>query len=213
MQKNIKKIVTLIFTVTAFTAASAQEFVPLKSDEVFKTRMARESAETESIESNFTQIKYMDLLAEKVESKGKFYFKKSDKISLDYGFPVKYLIIINGKKIKIVSEGKKNIYELSSNKTMAQMQTLLSACMTGNIADLGRDYKSEYSENDKFYKVKITPTGAAGTYMSGIEIIMDKKDLSVHRLKMTETSSDYTEYLFTDKKRNTGISEDKFSLK
>ena len=212
MQKNIKVIATVIFT-TMILATAAQEFVPLYSDEVFKTRMAYESAKTESIESNFTQIKYMDLLAEKVESKGKFYFKKADKISLDYGSPVKYLIVINGGKIKIVSDGKKNIYELNSNKTMAQMQTLLSACMTGNIADLGRDCKSEYSENDKFYRVRIAPTSAAQTYINEIEIIMDKKDLSVHRLKMTETSSDYTEYLFTDTKRNIVISEDKFSMK
>ena len=42
-----------------------------------------------------------------------------------------YLIVINNNQLKIVSDGKKSIMDLHSNKMMNQMQDMLTACMVG----------------------------------------------------------------------------------
>ena len=65
----------------------------------FESRLAKEAQTVESIESDFTQVKYLDVFDEKVTSKGKFYYQKTHKICMEYFRPMDYLIVINGSKL------------------------------------------------------------------------------------------------------------------
>lgn len=182
----------------------------LKDVDTFNKRVIQEAVSVKSIESDFTQIKHLDLFNENITSKGKFYYKHSDKISLDYSSPTKYLIVINGDKLKIVSDGKKNIVGLKSNKIMAEMRGMLTACMSGNISQIS-GYKMEYFEDTNSYLIKIKPTNkSVQAYISGFDIYMDKKDMSVSKLRISENASDYTDYLFQNKKFNTLTDDKKF---
>lgn len=182
----------------------------LKDVDAFNKRVIQEAVSVKSIESDFTQVKHLDLFNENITSKGKFYYKHSDKISLDYSSPTKYLIVINGDKLKIVSDGKKNIVGLKSNKIMAEMRGMLTACMSGNISQIS-GYKMEYFEDTNSYLIKIKPTNkSVQAYISGFDIYMDKKDMSVSKLRISENASDYTDYLFQNKKFNTLTDDKKF---
>ena len=109
-----------------------------------------------SIESDFTQVKHLDMFDEDVISKGKFYYLKDNKISLDYSQPMSYLIVINGGKLKIVADGKKSIMQLSTNKMMNQMQDMITACMVGDLSRMNDSYSLEYKENDKNCQKTVT---------------------------------------------------------
>ena len=125
-----------------------------------------------------------------------------------------YLIVINGSKLKIVSDGKKSIMNLSSNKMMAQMQDMLTACMIGDLSKMSSNYLLEYFEDARYYLVKIKPTNkAVQAYIAGIEIYLDKKDMSVHKLRLSETATNYTEYEFYNKKFNSLKNETKFAIR
>ncbi|MDR1405571.1 MAG: outer membrane lipoprotein carrier protein LolA [Prevotellaceae bacterium] len=196
----------------AFAAAAQTAFVPVVSAAQFEAALAKASGEVNDMECDFTQTKHMEMLSEKIISRGKFYYKKTDKTILDYHVPVQYLIVINGQKIKIVSGGKTNVYELQSNKMMSQSGSLLSACMTGNLHLLSPDYRLEYGENDAQYRITVTPLGEVNAYLKEIDIYLNKKDFSVDRLKMTEPSRDYTEYVFTNKRKNISLPDEKFNV-
>ena len=161
---------------------------------------------------DFTQIKHLDLFNEDITSKGKFYYRHNDKISLDYNSPTKYLIVINADKLKIVSDGKKNVVNLKSNKVMSEMRSMLAACMSGNISQIS-GYNMEYFEDANSYLIKIKPTNkSVQAYISGFDIYMDKKDMSVSKLRISENATDYTDYLFQNKKFNTLTDDKKFSV-
>jgi outer membrane lipoprotein-sorting protein len=210
----VKKKIALFFCVCLSINVLAQtDFRSLASLEKFKEELKAESASLVGIESSFTQTKYIRLLSEKIVSSGMFYYQKSDKICLDYQKPVKYLIVINGNKIRIDADGKTNTYDLGSNKLMAQMNTLISACLTGNLDKLSSDYALTVKENDTLYLVEVIPSGSAKSYMKSIDIFLDKKDFSVQKLVITEASDDYTEYAFTGKKKNPSIPHAKFDIK
>ena len=180
----------------------------------FENRLAKEAQTMQSIESDFTQVKYLDILDEKVTSKGKFYYQKSGKIRMEYAQPVNYLIVINDSRLKIVSDGKKSVMSLTANKMMNQMQDMLTACMIGDLSKMSSDYKLEYFENDSYYIVKIKPVNKAiQTYISEIEIYLDKKDMSVYKLRLSETATNYTEYEFYNKRFNALKDETKFSIR
>ena len=62
--------------------------------------------------------------------------------------------------------------------------------------------------------VKIKPTNkAVQAYIAGIEIYLDKKDMSVHKLRLSETATNYTEYEFYNKKFNSLKNETKFAIR
>lgn len=195
-------------------SAHAQGMKKLTQLQDFEKRLAEEAQTVQSIESDFTQVKYLDIFDEKVTSKGKFYYQKSNKICMEYFRPMNYLIVINGSKLKIVSDGKKNIMNLSANKMMGQMQDMLTACMIGDLSKMSSNYQLAYFEDAQFYLVKIKPVNkAVQAYITGIEIYLDKKDMSVHKLRLSETATNYTEYEFYNKKFNSLKNETKFAIR
>lgn len=192
----------------------AQQMKKMNNLKGFEDRLAQEAREVNSIESDFTQIKFLDVFDEKVTSKGKFFYKKSNKICMEYVRPMNYLIVINDNKLKIVSDGKKSIMNLSSNKMMNEMQDMLTACMIGDLSKISSNYELNYFEDGKYYLVKIRPISKTiQAYITGIQIYLDKKDMSVHKLILSETATNYTEYEFYNKKFNSLKDETMFTIR
>lgn len=210
---NYIKIFLLLLSCTVLPM-QAQQMKKLTDLKDFEARLLQEAKKIESIESSFTQIKYLDVFDEKITSKGMFYYRKSNKICMDYAQPMNYLIVINNNKLKIVSDGKKSITDLSSNKMMNQMQDMLTACMVGDLSQMSSDYVREYFEDARFYLVTIKPTNkAVKAYIDNIQIYLDKKDMSVHKLRLSETAANYTEYMFSNKKFNSLKDDAKFTIR
>lgn len=210
---NYIKIFLLLLSCTVLPM-QAQQMKKLTDLKDFEARLLQEAKKIESIESSFTQIKYLDVFDEKITSKGMFYYRKSNKICMDYAQPINYLIVINNNKLKIVSDGKKSITDLSSNKMMNQMQDMLTACMVGDLSQMSSDYVREYFEDARYYLVTIKPTNkAVKAYIDNIRIYLDKKDMSVHKLRLSETAANYTEYEFSNKKFNSLKDDAKFTIR
>lgn len=204
----------LLLSILSIATAQAQAMKKLVNLQEFESKLAKEAQTVASIESDFTQVKYLDVFDEKVTSKGKFYYQKSNKIRMEYFHPMDYLIVINGSKLKVISDGKKSIMNLSSNKMMNQMQDMLTACMVGDLSKMSSSYQLTYFEDVRYYLVKIKPTNKAiQAYITGIDIYLDKKDMSVYKLRLSETATNYTEYEFYNKKFNSLKNEEKFEIR
>lgn len=212
----MKKI--LIFTLLlscVFSPMVAQSGMKrMDSTAAFSRRLSEETARVQSIACDFEQVKYIDIFDEKVTSRGRFYFRKEDKICLAYTSPVDYRMVINGTKLKIVSEGKTNVVNLGSNPLMNEMQGMLAACMVGDLSRLSAGYEVEYFEGASLYEVVIRPTNpSVQAYLRSITIRFDKQDMSVQTLRLAETEKDYTEYEFTHKQYNTLADDEKFTVR
>lgn len=206
-------LITLLITL-GISCVHAQTMNKLIQTREFESRLAKEAQTIQSIESDFTQVKYLDILDEKVTSKGKFYYQKSGKICMEYAQPVNYLIVINDSRLKIVADGKKSTMSLSANKMMNQMQDMLTACMVGDLSNMSPGYALEYFEDAHYYLIQIKPVSKAiQAYINQIQIYLDKKDMSVHKLRLSETATNYTEYEFSDKKFNSLKDEAKFTIR
>lgn len=210
-----KRTILTIVLLSVCTLVSAQTgMTQIDPGVTFNKRLAEEAVRIQSIESDFTQVKYLDVFDEKVTSKGRFYFKKENKIALEYTSPLDYLMVINGQKLKIVSEGKTSLVNLGANPMMNQMKAMLSACMVGDLSQLTSGYQVTYSENATLYKVNIRPASEAiKAYLCEIVIFLDKKNMSVKNIRLSESEKDYTEYEFTNQKYNTLTTDEKFSVR
>lgn len=215
MEKKMNKyIYTFLLVVFCLPLAAQKDLTPLASVTAFQERLKKEAASLSSIESDFTQEKFLDVFNEKIVSKGRFYYKQENMIRMDYTSPVDYQIIINGQKLKIVSEGKSNVVNLGSNQMMNEMKGMLAACMIGDLTVMSSAYQLEYYESPSLYVVKIRPVSkSVQAYISEIIISIDKKDMSVQTLRLSENAKDYTEYHFTNRKYNTLTSDEKFVIR
>lgn len=210
----MKGIIVAVFIFFMGLNTKAQAWERLDSSQEFNRRLSEAASQTQSIVSDFVQEKYLDVFAEKVISRGKFYFRKSGKICLSYTQPLDYLIVINGQKLKIVSDGKTNIVDLGTNKMMHGMNNLLAACMTGDLNLLKEGYQMEYWQDRESYLVKIKPLSqGVKAYLAEMSIWFDKTDMTVKRLRLAENASDYTEYQFLNRKFNTLTDDEKFTIR
>lgn len=209
----MKYIISIIFLALAsFTSLSAQ-MKKIDDRQSFEAKLAQATKAVSSIESSFTQIKHLDVFDNDITLKGKFYYKHNNKICLDYTGSLDYAIVINGDKLKIADNGKKAIVNLASNKTMKEMQGMLTACMSGDISQLSSEYELEYFEDSKYFLVIVKPKSkVVQDYIKDFHIYFDKKDMSVDRLRISENATDYTDYIFSNKKFNSLQNDEIFSV-
>lgn len=208
----MKRIISTIFTIAISLAPVCAQMKKLEDKQSFERKLELSTKEVKSIESSFTQIKHLDVFDNDITLKGKFYYKYNNKICLDYTGSLSYIIVINADKLKIVDNGKKSIVNLGSNKTMKEMQGMLTACMSGDISQLSSEYELEYFEDSKHFLVVVKPKSkVVQEYIKDFHIYFDKKDMSVDKLRISENTTDYTDYLFGNKKFNTLQNDDKFS--
>jgi outer membrane lipoprotein-sorting protein len=180
----------------------------------FKSELNEKNKSLVSIESAFIQEKKMDILRDKIISKGSFYFKKPGKLRWEYTEPFPYLMIINNNKVLIRDEKKQTKYDLNSNKMFKEINNVMIGSVQGNLFTDEASYKSVFYENEKFYMVEMTPlTKILKEYLKTVSIYFDKKDLTVSSLKMTEPSGDYSIITFTGKKLNADIPGEKFIIR
>lgn len=211
----MKKLFALILITTTISAFAQvpKGFTPMKDTTAFKNKMEAQSKIINTMESDFTQNKYLSVMSENIVSKGHFCFKKTNMLRWEYTTPYTYLIAINKDKMFIKDNGKINKYDINSNKMFKSINEMMVATVQGNLLS-NKDYKAKFYESDKLYMIELAPVQkAAKDFLKNIQLYIDKTDYAVVKVKMTEPSDDYTSIDFTNRKTNEPIADEKFIVK
>ncbi len=207
------------FLLVAFTIsflplfAQPNGFTPVKNISLFQQELAKTNTSVQDIVSDFTQVKHLTLLSDKIKSKGKFYFKKEDKVRIEYTQPYTYLLVMNGGQVLVKDEQKSNKINAKNSKTMQSVNRIMIDCMKGTVLQ-NPDFKTATYENATNYLLNMVPANDATKKMfKQIDIYLDKKNFSVHRLSMIEIGGDYTDMNFSNSNFNTGLNEALFKIK
>ncbi len=206
----MKKLIILLF-ISHFTIA--QNFKAVKDTSALKQKIESMSKAVNSIESDFTQVKSLNMLSEKITSKGSFKFKKENMLRWEYNTPYKYLIVINKDKIWIRDEKKTQKYDMNSNKVFKEINDVMMSCVQGNIFKSGK-FKVAYFESEKYYKLELIPLQKnMKESLKKINMYFDKNVTSVNKLDMIEPNDDYTTLEFNLKSQNAPLQDNIFTVK
>lgn len=211
----MNKIGSLLFLVLITTTSFAQPkgFTSVKNVQLFQATMAKANASLQTIVSDFNQIKNLSLLSDKIKSKGKFYFKKEDKVRIEYTSPYTYLLVMNSGKVMVKDEQKTSKINANGNKALQSVNRIMIDCMRGTVLS-NPDFKATVFENGNNYLLALAPVTADMKKMfSRIDVYLDKKSFEVDRLTMTEQGGDFTDMNFTNTQRNTTINEGLFKVR
>lgn len=210
-----KLILTLFSLLLFFNAINAQEktFVEISDIEKAKAELEQLTEEISTIKSQFIQEKHLSFLTENIISKGEFYFKNPSRLRWEYTEPFEYIIVFTDKNIFIKDEGNISSFDTESNKMFSEINNIMTGTIQGNIFNDSERFSVEYFENDDQYLLKLIPKmQEMKNMLKSIRLFIDKSDLSVAKIKMTESSDDYTSITFIDRKLNTTINNDKFDI-
>jgi outer membrane lipoprotein-sorting protein len=188
-----KQIIYILLCVCSVSVYAQTGFKPVKDTVLLKEKINLISKQTNSLESDFVQVKTLSMLSEKITSKGHFCFKKDNLLRWEYVSPYTYI--------------------MNSNKIFKEINDIMISCINGNILASNK-FKIAYSENDKSYRLELTPLAKGmKEILKKIYMYFDKAVTSVIKLEMVESTDDFTVIDFTNKKVNGDIPAEKFILK
>lgn len=187
-------------------------YTKLNNPEVFKRSFTQATAATESVQADFIQEKSLTMLSEKIISDGKFWFRRNDKLRMEYLQPYSYLIILNGGKIYMKDGIKENKISAGSNPVFKQINRILLDCVSGSMLD-NPDFRARIYENSGSWLIEFKPTVKnLKELYKHINILLDKRDFTASTIGMYEVSGDQTIIRFQNKVLNAQIPDSVFNI-
>ena len=105
----MRSVLMIVFClVTMHAWGQYPGYKPFTNSESFKQSFTKASQATQSIQCTFMQEKNLSMLSDKIVSTGKFWFKRENKVRMEYEKPSYYLLVINGSNIKTKDGQKEN---------------------------------------------------------------------------------------------------------
>jgi outer membrane lipoprotein-sorting protein len=209
-------VLVLAMLAGVFTSASSlsqpKGYTPVKDVSGFRQAFARESGKVQSIESGFRQEKVLSALTETIQSRGQFWFKRANKVRIEYKTPFLYTMVLNGDKMLVRDGEKQSQINVRSNKLFQQINRIMIDCVQGTILD-SKDFTARVFENDGSYLLELTPTSKAlREFFQVINLTVQKGDFVASSIEMNEPGGDKTTIYFIDRKLNNAIADAVFTL-
>jgi len=210
---SVSVLLIVIFLYCSNVASAQYEgYKPIADLTGFKKIFAVESAKVVSITSDFTQEKTLTALTEKITSSGKFWFKRTNRVRIEYLKPFVYLMIMDGDKMLVRDNEKENKINVKSNKLFQQVNRIMIDCVQGTILD-SKDFTTKVFEDDKVFLLEMTPASKAlREFFQTIVLRVDKHDYSVNSIEMNEPEGDKTIISFKNKRLNEQVPDAVFAL-
>jgi outer membrane lipoprotein-sorting protein len=204
-------LIACLFAVSMYAQPKGFHAVP--NVPLFQQSLARSTASLQSIQSDFVQTKHLSLLSDKITSKGMFYYRKEDKVRIEYTSPFQYLLVMNGGQIMVKDEQKTSRINTRTSKVMQSVNRIMIDCMRGSVFS-NPDFKVTAYENSSNYLLSLAPANDGMKKMfSKIEVYLTKTGYDVDRLTMNEQGGDYTDMDFSRTQHNIALNDALFKVR
>lgn len=205
------KKIPLLFSLILIAYSTHAQYSKVADVKAFETKLQASTQNIQTLTSDFVQTKHIDVLSEDIESSGRLVYKKQNLLRWEYSEPFDYLIVINNGKLTIKDEGSKNSFDLSGNKTFLKVNDMITQSLQGGAMLHHPDYKYELLESSSEFLLKLYPQDKkTQEFMRQIEVYFSKTDYQPKRMKMLETSGDFTNIVFKNRKLNETVSNSLF---
>lgn len=210
MSKTIKIFsLIILFTLTQITLG--QELTTSQQNEL-KSKVKLAAQNTKTIVSDFKQVKHMEVMESDIPSNGKLVFKSPNLIRWEYVTPYKSTVVFKEDKLFVSQDGRKDAYDLSSNKMFRSLNSLIVGSLNGDMFDNSK-FEITYFTDAVGYRVVFVPKEKKILkFIGSFQLKFDKEKGEVLEVKLNEPNGDYTRITFQNKKLNSAVSEQEFKL-
>ena len=207
MKKNLVLLICLILCSTSLSAQYQKATEEQKNEVVSKITKA--SGDMTTMQSDFTQVKELSFMDDKVTSEGKMYYKKTNKIRWEYVKPYKYVFSMDGQNISIKSgDGNAATMPVKSNKMFGEISRVMTGGISGSGLVNSPDFDSQFMVGKDDYQIILTPKKKEiKDLFSSVQLYIGKSDNRIRSVELIENGGDKTTITLQNVKVNAAIDD------
>ena len=148
INRTMKWMAVAFFSLFTFTSTltSAQSL----NEAQIKQKINLTASAVKTMECDFVQTKHLKLLNDKLVSKGRMYYQKSDKLRWEYVTPYTYTFILNADKVLLKNQRRNDVIDVKQNKMFKEIARIMMNSVVGQCLT-----------DDKAFKTTVTATSTA----------------------------------------------------
>ena len=206
MQKLFLIIMMLCATIDNVSAQSVSEDKIREQIELAATNM-------KTMQCDFVQTKSLKLLNQKMVSKGKMYYQKSDKLCWQYVSPYNYTFVLNGAKVMLRNEKRSDVIDVQQNKMFKEIARIMMNSVLGKCLTDEKDFKVTMQQGKGEWVATLVPLRSNMKQLfQKIQISFHQAQMMVSMVKLFEKNGDQTTIQLKNIKTNAPLNAQVFSI-
>ena len=211
MRRHAVLIIGMVLCVTSLSAQYQTATDEQKKEIIGK--ITQGSSEINTMQCDFTQVKELSFMDEKITSEGKMAFKKTNKIRWEYTKPYQWVFSMDGQNVHMSTGGDKT-NKMPANQS--KMFNEISKVMIGGVSGSGLvdspDFDMQFMIGSSEYKVVLIPKKKEiKDFFSTIQLFVGKLDNRIKSVELVDREGDKTIITLRNFQINTTISDAVFT--
>lgn len=148
-------------------------------------------AQVPASQSRFVETRHLALLTRPIELKGSLSYERPNRLAKHVHSPFDELVSLDGEIITLVNRtrGEQRVLSLREQPALAALVESVRATLAGDLAQLERHYKLEFSAAASSWTLKLAPREAkVRGYVDSITL--SGTHVRVRRIEVVETGGD-----------------------
>ena len=206
----MKRVVTIgILLIVGASSLSAQS----ATEAHIRQHVGQAAARIQTMQCDFTQTKHLRMLNDRMTSRGKMYYQRSDKLRWEYTSPYGYLFLMNGGQVLLKSQQCSDIIDTGQNKMLREIAQMMMNSMVGGLLADERNFKTSIGESQGEYVATLLPQRKnMRRLFKCIVLHFRKQDATVWKVELIERNDDRTTIELTHIRVNETISANQFAV-
>ena len=183
-----RHLITLCCLLASLICVKAQT----PDEDAIRRKLNEATARITTMQCDFVQTKHLSVLNDKMVSKGRMYYQKSDRLRWEYATPYTYVFILSGHEILLKNKNRSDIIDVNQNRMFREIVQIMLSSVVGDCLD-DRNFKSTLTATAAEYVATLVPQRKNMKQMfRQITLRFDRKNLCVTRVELTEKNNDRT---------------------
>ena len=175
--------------------------------------ISKTAASIRTLTCNFTQVKTLSFLNDKMTSLGRMCYDASGKLRWEYTSPYTYTFILNGQQVHIQSAKNRQTIDIRQSRLFQGIAQVMMNSVTGRNLTSNKDFACTFYTQGDVWVADLVPQRKEMKQMfSIIRLRFDSKRRMVSQVEMNEKRGDVTIITLKDIKTNEAIHQNQFTL-
>lgn len=180
---------------------------------VMVAEISKTAASIRTLVCNFTQVKTLSFLNDKMTSQGRMCYDASGKLRWEYTSPYTYTFILNGQQVHIQSGKNRQTIDIRQSRLFQGIAQVMMNSVTGRNLTSNKDFACTFYTQGDVWVADLVPQRKEMKQMfSTIRLRFDSKRRMVSQVEMNEKRGDVTIITLKDIKTNETINQNLFAL-
>ena len=149
----MKRLVIIVFLCSILLPVCGQGL----NEAQIKQKINQTASTLKSMQCDFVQTKHMKLLNDKLVSKGKMYYQKSDKLRWEYLSPYTYTFILNADKVLLKNQKRNDVIDVNQNKMFKEIARIMMNSVVGNCLTDDKNFKTSLTATSTEWIATLLP--------------------------------------------------------